>query len=442
MNVSSSKDACLLTTKERVDVTDAEVGRYQEHNSRGQSVRDIVHASSRTLVDFVAASFRRSENTISIESFQLIEHKEAPELPWHKKNPDLIADYLVSTLIFALGYAFIFTSQNGVDDLPTFVAEILFASGLIPLVEAIVEVMRRQRDFEVKDMTSLAFVAVATSVYVMNDIDSLIDVAGETLFATGFIYWIHRALAFAPHPNDAMRSLEKENSDLKQSVALGLADGYYWNFLEPIARQIAYVDGHGVSLEFESHDDRLTIVPYFLVIVPKTLFHDSVGESQSLIPGLLHKCRADDRYSNCHLTEQNESRHKQFCHVAVPNNNDTIFDIPSTLDTIIKQMKQIERTKIDRSLIKSEVMKKRKCNRCCVKKDVEETLEERYQKEIRFFSSRLAYHLSTSELEDYVRVVEVDIQNPDELHGLINEISGRYGITDLFSSARTKRTCT
>ena len=56
--------------------------------------------------------------------------------------------------------------------------------------------------------------------------DAWLVVVGKTLFEAGLIYFVTRVLFLVPNPNDEVRDLKEEVKALKQSMAIGLADGY------------------------------------------------------------------------------------------------------------------------------------------------------------------------------------------------------------------------
>lgn len=52
------------------------------------------------------------------------------------------------------------------------------------------------------------------------------------------IYFVTRVLFFIPNPSDEIKKLRNENKELKESMAIGLADGYFWNLVREIAIDI------------------------------------------------------------------------------------------------------------------------------------------------------------------------------------------------------------
>lgn len=51
------------------------------------------------------------------------------------------------------------------------------------------------------------------------------------MLEAGFIFWLYRALFFVPSPEAETEELNKRIEELERSVAIGLADGQFWNFL-------------------------------------------------------------------------------------------------------------------------------------------------------------------------------------------------------------------
>jgi hypothetical protein len=71
--------------------------------------------------------------------------------------------------------------------------------------------------------------------------------------------------------------LEAEIEKLKQSVAIGLADGYYWNFINNVARtfEMIQMDERSYNLTIEkSRDEKFETnlgLPFMTVFLPNQL---------------------------------------------------------------------------------------------------------------------------------------------------------------------------
>ena len=98
---------------------------------------------------------------------------------------------------------------------------------------------------------------------------------GVPLFEAGCILWIYRSLFFAEAPEDQVDRLEQKVEELENSVANGLADGMFWNFMRNVSQIITtdYEGGHmPIEMKVEVTRDNTYIsklkTPVLAVILP------------------------------------------------------------------------------------------------------------------------------------------------------------------------------
>ena len=65
---------------------------------------------------------------------------------------------------------------------------------------------------------------------------------GKPLIEAGVIYIIFRLLFLKQGDEVDIEELRKENAQLKQSVSVGVADNYFWNFLHSVVGSLKEYD--------------------------------------------------------------------------------------------------------------------------------------------------------------------------------------------------------
>ena len=180
------------------------------------------------------------------------------ERGFFEKRKEQIFELCIFSFFLLLG--FYMASENGFWMVPSIkwnavFKDILFASGVISLLDsvyllglakAIREVIKYKRyDFSNVNIAGISFAILFIIISLLLEIDDPsadLDVrvwsgtnAGLKFVEAGFIYLATRLhyLAMArPNPHEEVQLLERENAKLKQSMSIGLAEGYIYNFLE------------------------------------------------------------------------------------------------------------------------------------------------------------------------------------------------------------------
>jgi hypothetical protein len=189
------------------------------------------------------------------------EFTEETKISFFQRNRDLGRELFFFICLLCAGAIIVGYNWSLIDE-KEFLASMFFASGLIPGIQLIMfEVLPRKlfsfkggnRDgrnaMELDNFLSAAlsilFLSVAVAVYPFPEEaqDGWAIVCGKTLFEAGLIYFVTRVLFFVPNPNDRVRQLQQEVTHLKRSMAMGLADGYFWNLVKEIAMDIRDANG-------------------------------------------------------------------------------------------------------------------------------------------------------------------------------------------------------
>lgn len=353
------------------------------------------------------------------------EFMNQPKVPFFKRNSGIARELvfffsLITVGSIIVGYRWEIMNQK------EFLASMFFASGFIPAVQmALFEILPRKlkrRKVEVDDYLSgvlaIAFLSVALAVYPIpeEEEDAWIVVVGKTLFEAGLIYFVTRVLFFVPNPNDEVRDLKEEVKALKQSMAIGLADGYFWNLVKEIAIDIRDANGpqNSLKLEYPRQGEAFKLIKQFLVIVPRSLDWEKEDPIAYFIKGM----KSEGYFKDCRIEKSlmrgDSSRIKWVTDVnLVPkavNSSDSIqrgivVDIPTTLTALLMNLK---------SQVKSST----------------EIDKVKFALEASSFSYRISWQLKKNNLDSIVKVVEVE--NLNDLLGKIRDIDQLLNSADQF----------
>ena len=194
---------------------------------------------------------------------------------------------------------------------------------------------------------------------------------GKAFIEVGLMTGITRVFFFFPNEREEREKLEKDVKDLESSMARGLADGYFWNFVKLVAEHVK-----------EENEDKEDPQP-FLIIVPRTMEE----WNEHLIKNYIQSKRntfipdkfMDTRSSRpIHVTKVIHSDEK--------GQEEILIDIPTTVTSIIMRVTD-ENQKDD-----GDNRKKAKA----------------LKEEVNIFTNRIAWLLNKHKYEKYVAVVEVD----------------------------------
>eukprot|EP00978_Attheya_sp_CCMP212_P008752 scaffold20542_cov49-Attheya_sp.AAC.1 len=177
------------------------------------------------------------EDRPSDQPFHLVEIPSGPEprKSLFLSNPDLLFEYMTGAAVLAVGIPLVIIGwDQSNDDISTkkFFSGIFLAAGLIPLVGAFLELLRSRtnRGLKIEDVAPIIFVALSTVLDPTGN-GSWMLVLGSIFFESSLIYWILRVFFIIPPESEQIRKLERQVEDLKRSRALGVAEGYFLNFV-------------------------------------------------------------------------------------------------------------------------------------------------------------------------------------------------------------------
>lgn len=180
---------------------------------------------------------------------------------------ELIFELCIFAFFLLVGFGATLGQVSAEEWAPVF-KDILFASGVISLLDSVyllglakalrALVIYRRFDFSGVNIAgfSIAILFIAISGILEaavperdnEDCSDSSDVpvwsgtnTGIKFVEAGFIYFATRVYYLTvtqPNPHEEVLLLEKENDELKQSVSIGLAEGYIYNFLEPHIKKL------------------------------------------------------------------------------------------------------------------------------------------------------------------------------------------------------------
>ena len=340
--------------------------------------------------------------------FLIREFTNEPKVPFLKRNTAIGREIMFFLSLVFVG-SIIVRYRWGIINKKEFFASMFFASGLIPAIQlTLFDILPRKfkrikvdLDTYLSGILSIVFLSVALVVYPTPDEseDSWALVTGKILFEAGLIYFVSRVLFFVPNPNDEVRKLKEEIDALKQSMVIGLADGYFWNFVKEIAMDIRDANGpqHSLKLTYPPKDgkgftDEFKKVKRFLVIVPRSLEWNKEDPIADVI-GLLSK---SGHFKNCKIEKspqrKDSPRIKWVTDVIFnperSNSSDDIkkgivVDIPTTLTALLMNL---------RSKTSS----------------IADIDKEKFASEASAFSYRISWQVKKENLQKYVKVIEVE----------------------------------
>mmetsp|Transcript_28158 Transcript_28158/g.42610 ORF Transcript_28158/g.42610 Transcript_28158/m.42610 type:complete len:409 (+) Transcript_28158:47-1273(+) len=347
--------------------------------------------------------------------------------PWTKRNKDFVRELLFFLSLLAGGIVIIAINWSVVDDATILVASMLFASGLIPLLQSVLfDILPRQftrsaRGITLDDILSTALSAafvVAALLLQPNpkkEDESWGFVAGTILFEAGLIYFVTRVFFFGPNPPNEVRSLKKEVEELKQSMALGLADGYFWNLVREISIDIRDAkeygpDGGKLKLTYGRDGEALKHVDKFLILIPRELD----WSKEDPIADLIREYKGLNYFKDCKIEkspQRAESSRVKWVTDIIPGNGgeDDQSEFSYDVDTCIPSGSNDSRVVVDipTTLTAMLMSLKAQCEKTTGVNNTNYLDINKFHKEVSAFSFRLAWHLKKENLEKYAAVVEI-----------------------------------
>mmetsp|Transcript_39788 Transcript_39788/g.96056 ORF Transcript_39788/g.96056 Transcript_39788/m.96056 type:complete len:502 (-) Transcript_39788:48-1553(-) len=368
---------------------------------------------------------------VSGESYRIREFVEKPPIPYFQRNEGFGRELFFFFCLLFLGTIILGYYWSLLDKRELF-ASMFFASGLIPGIQLLLfDVLPREFGFlRNRNSTeteydedprairvdnsltvglSVLFLSIAVSIYPEPEEDTgSWDIAcGRTLFEAGLIYFVTRVLFFVPNPNDEIRQLQRKVRKLKQSMATGLADGYFWNLVKEIAMDIRDANGpeKTLKLTYPREGENLKKVKRFLVLLPRSL--DWTQEDP--IKSLIQQYKDSGHFKDCKIEKSplrsESTRVKWVTDVLLPTIDGSaqhpygiLMDLPTTITSLVMDLKADQ----------------------VLQNVPQRSTQSRFEEEVSLFAYRLAWQLKRHQLEAHVAVVE--IENPDHLLDKIREV--------------------
>ena len=351
------------------------------------------------------------------QSFRIRKFSNEPTTSFFRRNKGLGRELFFFASLVTVGSIIVSHHRSLIDE-RDFFASMFFASGFIPALQLFFfDILPRQIQklnsndgrsgqeiypiMELDHVLSLTIAAIFLAIGISisptppERADGWDIVSGKTLFEAGLIYFVTRVLFFVPNPNDEIRELNNEIYELKQSMATGLADGYFWNLVKEIAMDVRDANGpqKTLKLTYPGQAEVYKSVKRFLVIVPRRLN----WEKEDPIADFIKGCKAKGYFKDCKIAKSPlrgaSSRIKWVTHVVADRprssshdddlNEAILLDIPTTITALLMNLKaqSAHDGKIDVA---------------------------KFEKEVSSFSYRIAWQLKKQNLEKYVSVVEVE----------------------------------
>mmetsp|Transcript_7206 Transcript_7206/g.14196 ORF Transcript_7206/g.14196 Transcript_7206/m.14196 type:complete len:365 (-) Transcript_7206:2088-3182(-) len=335
-------------------------------------------------------------------SFEFVTPLPPPRLPSiFRKNPALLSEYLFFAVLLGISLLCLFYLNTDATTLSwPWLGDVFFATGLIPALSSLSDLVRSLTlRLPASSLPSLAFCLCGAALSPPG-----LTVVGEVCLEASLIYWILRSFMFVEHPDDEVRALRAEVASLKQSTALGLADGYYLNFLSWAARDLSKT-----NLLTSSGSTFPPPRPFILVLLPLTVDWSDPKPLLSLMSG--YKKRG--QYADCHFGKPSSNPRFRPQILSLHAEGKYVFDVPTTLQVVISNV----RGQDDR--------------------------DSAYKSEVSRFAARLAWRIETDRLEGVVKVVvcggsdvlevgeeaaagaEADIRRRNEERDILNDLQAR-----------------
>lgn len=318
----------------------------------------------------------------------------------------IIYDWIFFIILLVIGIVLLVVGNHGVDKIRGQMSSMLFTGGFIPGVTLVVyEVLPRlmsmcepikkclpkrlqaENKFGPGDGLSLMLSVVFVLVAVLMNLDpgksetSWLVKVGISFADTGLISMIRRFFFLYEDSNDVKRRFKKEIEDLQQSAAIGIADGYYCNFLKEVCEIIKGYKETKMRVTYDDGKEEEMKISKILVFLPRDLNLTEKNPIESFITNV-----KDLKGGKLPKLPENTSRGKFVKFHARGNQRSVAVDIPTGLFPLV-------------ALVNLGVVGNKK--------------EEWYRKEVGIVSNRLSWWLEKQNLSEFAQIVEVQGDGSD-----------------------------
>jgi len=373
--------------------------------------------------------------------FHLVEIPSGPEprKSLFLSNPDLLFEYMTGVAVLAVGILLVIIGwDQSNDDISTkkFFSGIFLAAGLIPLVGAFLELLRSRtnRGLKIEDVAPIIFVALATVLDPTAN-GSWMLVMGSIFFESSLIYWVLRVFFMIPPESEQIRKLERQVEDLKRSRALGVAEGYFLNFVRwkatdlsklqnkktgtsntpLVIRNPEKVDENAEDPNVPHYISMVMEVPYLIIAVPRKIDWWQDEPFKNMIS---HYRRTNQMVDCCIGVLTNDFRPQWIAATKVPGG--TMFDIPTALQPLVMGIKGDTSFPTIRKLeeeidvetsgvaLPNEELEIKLNEKKQEYQSLVDELDKRYRREVNRFCQRVVWLAKKYKMSEYVRVVEFE----------------------------------
>ena len=185
-------------------------------------------------------TFKISKDHVCKEPFVHVEYRKQVEVEMKadvvKINPLIGVELIFFVITMALGLMMVGYSEPGGLSRKV-AAETLWAGGMIPLYGQILKLIESKGDFMALKTPNngLSVLFLVTSAILQHNPDGgYMNLIGKPLLEAGVIYVVFRLLFLKEGQDMEIEQLKERNEALSQSVSIGCADNYFFNFVLPV----------------------------------------------------------------------------------------------------------------------------------------------------------------------------------------------------------------
>ena len=169
----------------------------------------------------------------------------------------------------------------------------LFSSSIIAALGSLINCVKgrcaKEACFQAHHLVNLVILAIGIMLNPSPD-DGWVKTVATPLFESACVYWLYQGLFRHENPQNEADRLNRRIEELENSVAIGLADGYSWHFLDP--RDSLLKTQGGLNLSFSQNptgqqQTQFSFAPLNLPVTSdRTLVHaNESDEVQDAKPG-------------------------------------------------------------------------------------------------------------------------------------------------------------
>jgi hypothetical protein len=346
-----------------------------------------------------------------------------PRISIWDKNPDMILEYVFLACLLIVGACVLFVRVSQETDTKAVLGSIFFDSSFIPLVKIVLQIVKKGKKVSVENVynitnfTLLGFLSLGVGLLWIPS-GGWSPLFGGALFEAGLVFWLYRALFFVPNPEDEVKLLEERIKELENSAAIGLADGYFYNFIKLVATELKvfHQEEKSVKIQIKSNqsiDQKPEVkeynhIPKITIFLPKMMTVDSnlINENFNEVIEFSKELTAIGNAKEAIVPPRNNSYRQLWVKCFfVPDRLSQessepwngLFDVPPPLNVLAQNV-----TFRNKDLKSLEVKKNE------------------IERELNIFKARLAWHLQVSGFDKVVDMIEIPSFNIKQMNQIVS----------------------